>query len=256
MLIGIAALVLMLFSGGQETYFLNPNIQKSVKTYVKDKQRKSEIDDLIKGIEKDQKSFLKKRKKYYNKKVSELNLNYHSNKEDFDKLFSEYSDDRQKMMDSYWDKESKIRSLFEEAEWSQMIEQELEKPDKEKARKEFTKASEKLFGDLVSVCKKHITEASRQEAALLAVKEGQENVNHFIDEYLNQNYKHLEPLRTRTATKADFEKATESLSHLRGELLKSIGDMRFNVLKNTTEAEWKSVAKEMDKLFTKGKNIV
>jgi hypothetical protein len=257
MLIGLTALVMMLFfGGGQETYFLNPDIQKSVKTYVADKHRKSEIKNLIKEIEKDQKSFLKKRNKYYNKKASELNLDYHAKRSDFDKLFSEYFEDRQKMMNSYWDKESKIRSLFVEAEWNQMIEQVLEKPDKEKARKGFTKASEKIFGDLAAVCKKQITKASGQEAALQAVKVQQETVNRIIDEYLNQNYKHLELLRNLTATKDDFEQATKSLNQLRKEILKGVSDMRFEIIANTTEAEWKRVAKEIDKLFTGGKNIV
>lgn len=255
MLIGIATLVLLLFSGQPVMYFLNPNIQKSVKTYVKDKERKSEIQLLIKEMEKDQKSFLKKRKEY-NKEASELNLNYYTTREDFDQLFSEYANARQAMMDTYWDKESKIRTLFEDEEWNKMIAAVLEKPDKEKARKEYTKASEKLFGDLTAICKKHITDTSRQEAALQAVKENHESIGRFIEEYLNQNYTHLEPLRTRTATKADFVKATEPLTHLRNELLKSIGDMRFKVLKNTTESEWKSVAKEIDKLFTNGTNIV
>ena len=80
--------MIYLFGGSAEMLFLNPEIKKNVKTYVADQQRKKDIYVIIKQIETDQESFLKKRKKVYAKKSSELNLNYASKRRDFEKLFN------------------------------------------------------------------------------------------------------------------------------------------------------------------------
>ena len=62
MVIGLLTLYFILFGGGHETFLLNPNLEKSVSIYVKDRDRKSEIDKIIKQVEKSEEEFQKTNK--------------------------------------------------------------------------------------------------------------------------------------------------------------------------------------------------
>ena len=256
MIIGLAALMIYLFGGSAEMLFLNPEIKKNVKTYVADQQRKKDIYVIIKQIETDQESFLKKRKKVYAKKSSELNLNYASKRRDFEKLFNVYFEERKKLQSSYVDSELKIRAMIKEEEWQKIIGTVLEKPDNEKAQNSYLKASEKLFGDILKACEENISNATTQKEALRTVNEQKAEVNHFVDEFLNLNYRNLESLRKLNAGRSDFELVTAELNELRRKLLDHLIDMRFKLVDMTSEEEWKKLGKELDKLFSRGKNII
>jgi predicted metalloprotease len=81
-------------------------------------------------------------------------------------------------------------------------------------------------------------------------------VNAFVEAYLNQDYDHLETLRSKNASKEDFDKAASQINALRKGVLTHLIDMRFQVISNTTEDEWGKISKELDQLFKKGKGIV
>lgn len=70
MIIGLfSAIALALFSGGgQQSFFLDPGVKKDIKIYVTDKDTKDQIFSIIDLMEKDQKAFLKQKKKYYEKR--------------------------------------------------------------------------------------------------------------------------------------------------------------------------------------------
>ena len=63
MIIGLLTIYFIFFGGSHETFLLDPNIEKTVSVYVKDKDRKSEIDKVIKGIQKSEENFQKQTKK-------------------------------------------------------------------------------------------------------------------------------------------------------------------------------------------------
>jgi hypothetical protein len=257
MLIGLVALMtLLFFGGGNEAIFLNPDIKKNVKTYVKDKDRKKEIYAIIKEIEKEQKKFLKRKSKYFDKKAIALNNSYLTQREAFDALFEEYYTERMNIQSSYWTRDSRIRTIFKEDEWNGMMTAVLEKPDKDKARKGFNKESDKLFEGIINSCKKNIQDEGKRLSAVNAVEGAQMEVNAFVEAYVNQDYDHLETLRSKNASKEDFDKAASQINALRKGVLTHLIDMRFQVISNTTEDEWGKISKELDQLFKKGKGIV
>ena len=256
MIIGLTALIIYLFGGGQEMFFLNPEIKKNVRTYVADKKRKEEINAIIKQTETAQKNFLKKKKKYYAEKSSELNLNYSSQREDFEKLFDEYFDERKKLQSTYIDNEMKIRSLIKEDEWTKIVGQVLVEPDNKKSLNTYMKTSEKLFGGILNTCEKTMADAGALKEAQRLVKEQKAEVDHFVDEFVNLNYKKLEPLRNLNATRSDFESAATETNELRRKILSHLIDLRFKLAGLTSAQEWKKLGKALDKLFTKGKNVV
>ncbi|MDI1355639.1 MAG: hypothetical protein PSX36_12020 [bacterium] len=258
MIIGLlAALMVYLFGGGgQETIFLDQQVQKNVKTYVSDKSRKKEIFQEIDLIKKDQKDFLKKRKNYYAGNASKLNLNFSAKREDFDKLFGDYFDERKKLQSSYIDHELKIRTLIKEEEWEKIVASALDKPDNVKARKSYLKLSEKLFGDVQLACGKTILDSKKSEEARGNVLEVKAEVDRFVNEFLDLNYKDLEPLRKLTASRSDFESLWVGTNDLRKKILANLISMRFKLAAMSTEKEWKKLGKELDKLFTNGKSLI
>ncbi|HET7002297.1 MAG TPA: hypothetical protein VFI33_13335, partial [Puia sp.] len=74
MIIGLLTLAYLLFGSGHETYLLNLGLEKSVSDYVKDKQRREEIDQVIKQTKKTESVFQKKMKDVYEKKLVQLNM--------------------------------------------------------------------------------------------------------------------------------------------------------------------------------------
>jgi hypothetical protein len=157
---------------------------------------------------------------------------------------------------SYWTRDSRIRTIFKEDEWNGMMTAVLEKPDKDKARKGFNKESDKLFEGIINSCKKNIQDEGKRLSAVNAVEGAQMEVNAFVEAYLNQDYDHLETLRSKNASKEDFDKAASQINALRKGVLTHLIDMRFQVISNTTEDEWGKISKELDQLFKKGKGIV
>ena len=83
MIIGLLALYFIFFGGGHETFLLDPNFQKSANIYVKDKDRRSEIDKLVKEVAKSEENFQKEAKKTYDKKFEALNMDHASTPAEF-----------------------------------------------------------------------------------------------------------------------------------------------------------------------------
>src|ERR1700755_1048651 len=100
MIIGLLTLAYLLFGKGHETFLLNPNIEKSVSIYIKDKQRKNEIDSVIKKVEKTEAAFQKKVKDVYRKKLVELNMNRASTSAEFTKEYDAFYTDLSAMQQS------------------------------------------------------------------------------------------------------------------------------------------------------------
>jgi len=255
MLIGLATLIILLLGGGTDTFLLDPQLKKSVKTYVAEKERKREIIGIIDLIGKDQKSFLKKRKKYSNSLI-ELNTNYTSKPEEFKALFAEYHNQRTALQNSYLEHELKIRSLILENEWTAIMNALIEKPDKQKAQELFKKHNEKTYGGLIHACEKALSdkEALTRSKALLI--DNQLKTETFMNKFLSLGYRHLESVQKYNVTRADFEPFRIEMDALHSAYLQSVIDLRFSPAGLATETEWKALGKELNGIFKKGKNMI
>lgn len=257
MLIGLfTALAMALFiGGGQQSFFLNPEVKKDIKVYVMDKARQKEIYSIIDAMEKDQKAFTKQKNKYYEKEAAALNKNYNAKREDFDTLFSKYGAERKALQLKSWENETKIRLIITDDEWNQMMTNLLVKPDKEKAQKGFEKLGEKMFGDIETSCKKVISDTLACSNALKAIDDQRILIGKILGEYLNLDYYHAESLRNKNASLEDFETVTENINTLRFTILTHYFDLRFDLIKAVTEEEWSKLSKEFTKVFIQGKGI-
>lgn len=252
MLIGLVALIIALLAGGQDTFLLNPNLKKEVKIYVEDKNRKSEIDHLIKQVEKDQKGFLKHRKKSI-KKLTKLNTDFNSTRNQFDELLNEYHDQRVALQHRYLDREIEIRKLIESDEWDKIMEAVIGNPDKMKARKQVLASNNKMYDNLIKTCERKILNKDSQVRAKTFINQHRATTEAFTEAFLDLSYRHLEPIRDYKATRNDFESIREQMSNQHKKYLDSVIDLRFDLVTLVTEKEWKGISPELNTAFKKGK---
>lgn len=251
MLIGLAALIISLLAG-QDSFLLNPSLKKQVKIYVEDKHRRSEIDHLIKQVEKDQKIFLRERKKSV-KKLTGLNSDFNSTRIQFETLLTEYHDQRVALQHKYLDKEFEIRKLIKKDEWDLIMTAVIGKPDKDKTRQKILENNNKLYDKLTKACERNIMNNDSLTRAKVILEQHRSLTEVFTTEFLDLGYKHLNPIRNYDATREDFEQIREQMSNNHKNYISSIIDLRFDLVSLVSEKEWKGISGELNSAFKKGK---
>jgi hypothetical protein len=249
MIIGLLTLAYLIFGGGNETFLLNPNLKKNVNAYVADKNRKMEIDSIIKKVGKSQESFLKQTKKVYQKKLIDLNMSRTSTAADFIMEYDKFYEDLKGLQNGYLDSEIKIRSLIRPSEWDSIMNKVLQQPDKEKVRKSMLGEIKKYHDKLLNACKKYIPDAAGQEKVNILVDEYEVRGDTLAVSFLNLNYRYLVLMRPYHVTRQDFEPRRAEMIELRRNFSNYLVDMRFKLMAITPEKEWEGLAKELNNNF-------
>jgi hypothetical protein len=250
MIIGLLTLAYLLFGRGHETFLLNPNLEKSVSVYVKDKQRKDEIDQVIKQVEKAEAAFQKKMKDVYAKKLVQLNLNRASTTADFIQEYNAFYGDLSTLQNSYVASELKIRTYMKPNEWDSIVSKALKQPDNVKARKSLTEENNKMHVHLLTTCNKYITDPTNKKKAKMLVDDFQLKVDTVASAFLDLNYHYLKAVRPYEVTAADFAPLRDKMIELRKSYSDYVVKMRFNLLVITPEKDWESLAKELNGVFS------
>ena len=246
MLIGLLALYFILFGGGNQTFLLNPDLQKNVDTYVMDKNRRTEIDDLIKQVKKSEENFQKQTKKVYEKRLEDLNMNHSSTRSDFQREYDSFYISLRALQNRYLDSELKIRSLIRPNEWDSIMNKVLKQPDNAKARKALFGENEKLHNRLLSACEKNIPDSAGKKKARVLVDEYRAKGDTLANAFLNLSYRYIHAIRPYNVTRKDFEPQRAEMIELRRSYTNYLVDMRFKLMAITPEKKWESVAKELN----------
>jgi len=188
MIIGLLTLAFILFGSGHETILLNPNLEKSVNMYVKDKERKTEIDKLIKVTEKSEEAFQKKMKDIYAKKLISLNESNSSTPGDFMLEYDQFYQDLRIQSNSYIDAEIKFRALVKEAEWDSIISKALKQPDNVKLKKNLLAENNKNYQHILEISNKYIEDAPGKAHAKGLLDGYKTKVDSVSDAFLDLNY--------------------------------------------------------------------
>jgi hypothetical protein len=249
MIIGLLALAYIFFGSGHQTFLLNPNLKKNVDTYVSDKNRKTEIYQVIKQVEKREENFLKQTKKVYDKKLVNLNMNRTSTTADFKMEYDKFYDSLKDLQNGYLDSELKIRSLIHPNEWDSIMNKVLQQPDKGKARKNLFEENQKLHDKLLKACEKYIPDSTRKAKANTFADEYKNKGDTLADAFLNLNYRYIETIRPYDVTRKDFEPMRAEMLALRRNYSDYLVEMRFELLSITPEKQWNDFAKELNTNF-------
>jgi hypothetical protein len=249
MIVGLLALYFILFGGGHETFLLDPNMEKMVSVYVKDKDRKSEIDKLIKQVEKSEGDFQKKIKKVYDKKLVELNMNHASTPADFTREYDSFYVDLTELLNGYLTSELKVRSLIHPNEWDSIMNKAIKQPDEMKARKSMLQQNQKLQDELILACNKYISDPTSRAKANVIIGDYEIKGDNLMEAFLEMNFHYLKALRPYKVTRADFEPIRSKMIELRKNYSAYIVEMRFKLMALTPEKNWKDLSKELNNCF-------
>jgi len=250
MLIGLLTLAFLLFGRGHETFLLNPELPKSVNIYVKDKERKKEIDSLIKQVEKTQVAFEKKMKGVYEKKLVSLNMSRSSVPADFQSEYELFYKDLNVLTTGYVDDELKIRSFIHPAEWDSIMNKLAKTPDNEKAQKGLSAENKKLHDKLLATCNKYIPVPADKATAGNLLDGFEKKCDSLGNAFLNLNYRYLQIIRPYNTPRADFLQIRDQMARERQSYSSYLVNMRFKLLAITPEKNWENLAKELNSVFT------
>lgn len=246
----LAIAIIGLLGGGNETFFLTPDLKKNVKTFVEDKERKAEIFALMKESKKRQVAFVKLRKKTF-KDYKKLNLDRNTTLEKHQAFVNDYFDARKEISAFSIDKELAMKKLMTEEEWNNIMNSVMEKTDKDKIRKKMEQSSQKFFETLTEMAETSIVDATKKGAVMESLDEFQEDINTYIPSVAELSYKNLETIRDYNATKYEYENGAEELQKMRREINDDFLKLRFQLLELTTEKEWNKIIKAYNNLIKK-----
>ena len=246
----LAMLIISFLGGGNETFFLTPDLKKNVKTFVEDGERKKEIFSLMKESKKEQKRYVKSRKKYY-KEYKKLNLDRNSTLEDHQTFVNKYFNSRKEISAYSINKELAMKNLTTEEEWDNIMDAVMEKTDKGKVQKKMEQTSQKFFEKLNEVAERSITDESNKRTVMESLDEFQKDINAYIPSVAELSYKNLETIRNYNASKSEYENGADDLQKMRSEINDDFLKLRFQLLELTTEKEWNKIIKAYNDLIKK-----
>jgi hypothetical protein len=250
MIVGLLALYFILFGGGHETFLLDPNFEKAVSIYVKDKDRKSEIDEIVKQTEKSEEAFQKQTKKVYDKKLVDLNMNFASKPIDFKQEYDSFYIGLTELVNGLLTSELKVRSLIHPSEWDSIINKAIRQPDETKVRKAILSQNQHLQDRLIVTCNKYVTDSLGKAKVRIILGDYEIKGDNVVEAFLELNFKYLNALRPYKVTRQDFEPIRTKMIGLRENYTNYLVEMRFKLKVLTPEKNWKNLAKELNSSFT------
>ena len=249
MIVGLLALYFIFFGGGHETFLLDPNFQKSVNTYVKDKDRRSEIDKLVKEVAKSEENFQKEAKKADDKKFEALNMDHASTPAQFKQQYDSFYVGLAKLQNGYLSSELKVRTFIHPNEWDSIIKKAITQPDPAKVRKAILARNQNLQAHLILACDKYITDSAGKAKTRIILGEYEIKGDNLAEAFLELNYQYLKAVSAYQVTKQDFIPIQTKMLALRRSYSNYLVEMRFKLLSITPEKNWKDLAKELNSCF-------
>ena len=255
MIIGAVALVLILFGGGLDTFFIS-ELEKGVKEYVQDKDRRDEIQAGIKDTKKNIKAFNKERKSYF-KQFKKLNISRATTSAELDDFSDQMLTYRKAFQHRMIDDRLQLAANLKADEWASIILlsnktiEEREKKARAKAQKGSDKNKEQkntaIFEDTRSV----LAETVSEEPRLHTLTEGLNKLVRAVEQLelkiRSINQKENKTIALQYASRKDLESIANNTLKTGQVGFKMLNEFHFLVLNNTSEAEFDEIMKAFSK---------
>jgi hypothetical protein len=251
MLIGLAGLIVAFFallSGGPKADPLIVHMDKYAKKVVLDKDRLAEIKEDTKAIKSLSKAYNKQTKKY-SKELSAMYAQRETSTEDFQAFFDRVAAYEREVNEAYFPLRVHIQNTLGEEEWKAVIEGAQKDIAKDEKRREKTLAA--FFKDLEKAKTQALKaiddpdkskEASAHLDAFIAVGED------LADDLALVYHRNSDVMLDQTASQDDLMSLAETYDSQYLELLDAYVLLHNQLVKTTTDAEWKKVVKKLSKL--------
>lgn len=245
MIIGLLTLFSILFFGGSQDSFFVEKLDKGVKKYVLEKDRKKDILMEIKEVKSTVKMFNKERKKQL-KTLKSLNLSYTSSKVDFESFYEELTVGRIGFQKKVLEQRIGLVSKIKDNEWQKILGLSDESVDKQQ-QKEKNKKQKELFFKVEKTILNSIQEKENQSLALEYLEKLKKSYSRLLKDYKAVNTIENSLIRDKNATLEAGLAYASKLNQVRKEAYFALVDFHFELKEVSSESSWSTVMKSINK---------
>ena len=250
MIAGILALFSLLFFGGAEEVFFVDKIEKGVKKYVVEKDRKKEITlelkeakKLLKEFNKDRKREFKKFKNFYGSRDTETR--------DLLDFFMDLRTERLVFKNKVLEHRVSIYGKINSEEWNSILaysESVFDKKYKKEQKKEQKKKNsrDETFNRTRKVISE-LTDSYKQKVLADALTELELSINELAIKIKSVNVKEHDVLSNKNSSLTELQEAIGEMNELRSLGYKELVLFHSLVKDNTNDLEWESIMKALSK---------
>ena len=246
MIVGTIALISMLFFGGVE-YFLMDELEKGVKTFVVEKDRRKEIQADLKVSMNIIKAFNKDRAKKL-KVLKEMNANRDVTETEFDEFYNDRHEERSTLQDKVISARLQILPKLKDEEWAGIVKMSEETviAKKEKAAKKKPKDT---FSNVIKTINKTIEDKDKASKAVKLVNDFEVVRDMAIKNLESLNASDSEILIKKDASFDEMKSMAEGGMSFRKKAYMAFVDFHFQMKDITNETEWAKIMKEFNKII-------
>ena len=253
MIIGTIALLTILFGGGVGEIFFVDKLEKGIKEFVLDKDRKKEILDDLKTSKAFIKDFNKERNSQM-KNFYELNASYNSTSEDLIDFFNKIQDERIDFQDSIMDDRIAIADKITFDEWVLILDYSNIQADirltevKEKTDKAVEKGKVKEpFVKTREAIEENVLTEEKQKFIIDGLDDMIRTFNELGTEISSMNVKNNDILIRKDAGKEELKVMVDEMNVLRNLSFNQVLNFHMLVREHSTETEFEPIMKAFNK---------
>ena len=239
MLVATVTALIILFSGGYEIFFAE-NVEKGIKEYVLEKERRKELLDLTKEVKKRAKTYNKERKSNY-KDFEALYTNFNTSDDELNAFFEDLTEIQREYQEDFVEKRIEITDRITDDEWSNIIglsrEAYQKKADKQAKKKQKTK-------DHFAKTRKQVSEiakAENRDAIADQLDSFTERVTEFEKAMKNVNVLESDLLVKKSNSKQELLQLYDEMNNIRKKAFEAVIGFHQTVRANSSPEQGEAV---------------
>lgn len=251
MIVGLLTLIGMLFGGGSVDQFYIDDIDKGVKKYVQDKDRKKELKGLFDEY-KDVTADWNKVTKTEMKEFKRRNLDRGASLEWYANYFEGKLMVREEVMAKYIDLRLQMQEIINDGEWGQIMElsSSADAKQEKKEDKAASKSADKdMFKKLREATQENVQDEAARDILALAWDNFEKQYTDVAEVYQDLDVNHSDLMANKDATAEEFAALTVILLEIRAESASAFMEFIAILKENTTDEGYTAIMKQFNKLM-------
>jgi len=251
MIIGTITLITLLFFGSFQDTFLIPGLEKSIKEYVLNDERKSDILAELKMAEKEIDQFQKIAKKDM-RSLQEYNLGQDAILEQFQAFYKKRSAARQNITTLAIERRLRIQDLITDDEWAPILlngEEQVKELNEKHLKKEAKGNADDVMENIRITIGDVVENTVNRDEAMSAFEEFRTVYQEMDRTIKEQRSMRSDIIRNRTSSKDEFQTIAHEQIELRKRAYDELVKFHFKMLQVLNENEWLPVMKSFNRIL-------
>jgi len=244
MIVAMLSLIVAMLTGGHRSPSAIRDLQKRVRKYVKEPDRKKPVLEILKTQVAARKR-LDKRVKQYQTMLRQLAGDRETTREELTAVFQGLLLDYRQAQTQFIDARLAVVGILPAEEFEQCIDRDHEPTDKA-----WRKTGKKLDTHLVKLktSAKAIEDAASRKRVLAAVETFEQDLTGLLHALAERSQHDEEALASYSATREALIASQESINEQRKRLYGAFIDLHQDLATATTDRQWKAAARELKAL--------